>query len=256
MSDHNDSITLSLQGDVPLVDFASAMQHLIGLLEALAEEIVGAAPVEWEIAHLQGGSATVTVRPLVSDPADGDRIIAGYMVVGSALQNNSPIPYSDDVIQHAQALTAYIDGKVKAVQFSSNGHVATVDTPRTLAETAEHPKRQHSLGIVTGVVETLSGRGRLSCTIYDSLFDMAIKCFIDVGFRETVRSAWGQRVSITGEIERDPQTGRPTVVRNVRRIDVQERRTHDSHQRARGVLGWRPDDESPEVKIRRMRNGE
>lgn len=251
----HDTITLSLQGDVPIVDFASAMQHLSGLVSALSEEVAGPSLIEWEIARLQGGSATVALRGSAQDPADVDRIIRAYMVVGAALAEDTPIPYSDEVIDHARALTAFINGKVKSVQFSVNGQVATVTVPRSAVE-GEPGHRRHALGVITGIVETLSGRGSLTCTIYDPLFDKAVKCYIDINDKETLRKAWGQRVAITGDIERDTVSGRPTVVRNVRRIEVQEKWPRDSYKRARGVLPWLSGDELPEIHIRRNRDAD
>lgn len=251
----HDTITLRLQGDVPIVEFADAMQHLSKLLTSLAEEIVGDAAIEWEIATLQAGSATITLRGFCQEPSYVMRIVEGYIGVGEALERNAPIPYSDDVIKHAEALTAYINGKVKGVEFAANDRLATIAAPRSAVEHTKQLKR-HSLGIVSGVIETISGRGQPTCTIYDSLFDLAIKCYIDASHKEIVRSAWEKRVAITGDIERDPDTGRPTAVRNVRRIDVEEKGPQGIHKRSRGVLPWDPGDEPPEIKIRRMRNAD
>ena len=57
----NDSITLALDGEVQIEDFASAMDGFRRLIAALTRD-VGRQSVEWIITNLDAGSATVTAR--------------------------------------------------------------------------------------------------------------------------------------------------------------------------------------------------
>lgn len=253
MSEQEGRITLSLKGDsIPLDQFAGAMQHFKQLLEALADEVVGES-VDWEIAQLQSASATITLVAPGQQSILAQRVAVAYGLVGDALQQNKAIPFSDAVNRPARAITGYINGHINAVHFITDAHTAVVATP---VLHADPPAISHSLGVVTGVIETISGRGRLTCTLYDNLFDMAIKCHINERDKERVRNAWGRRVSVTGEVERDPVSGRPTTVRNIQHIQLQDYHARNSYQQLRGIVGWIVGDEPSETQIRQMRDVE
>ena len=57
----NDTVTLALDGDVPLEEFARTMGRFAELVNALSEE-VGSPGLDWVVDDLQVSSAVATVR--------------------------------------------------------------------------------------------------------------------------------------------------------------------------------------------------
>jgi hypothetical protein len=108
-------------------------------------------------------------------------------------------------------------------------------------------------GLLEGEVQTLSKRGRLRFTLYDSIFDRAVHCYVTPDQEDTMRSAWGRRVVVAGQITRDPATGRPTSIIRIREVDLVEVPPVGSYRRARGAVRS-ASEEKPEDTIRRMRD--
>jgi hypothetical protein len=247
-----DTITLILSGDVPLATFAETMGRFSALVQQLSDEVVGEGEIEWQISHLEGGSATASVRGIYHQAADIERVVRAYGIVGTSLEQNQPIPYSEEVARQAMAITSILDGKVTSVKFVTEDHTASISKP--FIEEHEDIDRRYSFGTVTGVIETISLRGQLKFTLYDSLFDRAVACYLDREQQERLRDAWGKQVSVTGWIFRDPDTGRPTAVHGIKGIAILDEVAPGSFERARGVIPWREGDDLPEVVIRRVRD--
>jgi hypothetical protein len=247
-----DTVSLVLGGDVPLATFARVMGNFSALIRSLSDEVVGPGAIEWEISHLEGGSATAVVRGIYDVAADVERVVQAYGIVGQCLEQARPVPYSDEVVLTAKSITSILDGKVRSVEFVTDDYVASITEP--LVEEEERGHRLYSLGTVRGVIETISLRGRLKFTLYDDLFDRAVHCYPDEGQREHLRKVWGKHVSVSGWIYRDPDMGRPLEVTRLGTIVILEDFPPDSYKAARGVMPWRPGDELPEVLIRRLRD--
>jgi hypothetical protein len=247
-----DTVSLVLGGDVPLATFARVMGNFSALIRSLSDEVVGPGAIEWEISHLEGGSATAVVRGIYDVAADVERVVQAYGIVGQCLEQARPVPYSDEVVLTAKSITSILDGKVRSVEFVTDDYVASITEP--LVEEEERGHRLYSLGTVRGVIETISLRGRLKFTLYDDLFDRAVHCYPDEGQREHLRKVWGKHVSVSGWIYRDPDMGRPLEITRLGTILILEDFPPDSYKAARGVMPWRLGDELPEVLIRRLRD--
>ena len=89
-----DTISIQLNGDVPLREFAEAIQHFQDLVINLTHEVVGEDSIQWHIYHLEAGSAFAEVRGLAEVSEDVARVVQAYQVVGNALANDLPIPYT------------------------------------------------------------------------------------------------------------------------------------------------------------------
>jgi len=245
-----DTLTLKLNGVIPLADFAKSVEKFSDLIAALSEEIGGSSDVEWNIAQLESGSAIATIQGYASDQRVVDRIIQGYETVARSLDLGLPIPYSDDVADAARKITQVIDGKIKSVMFITDHQSAEI----TKAVTEEPQDKNYTLGTVTGVVDTLSRRRGLRFTLYDALFDRGVICHLSEDKQEVMRGAWGNRVIVHGRIQRDPETGRPLVVRDISHVEIEEVVAPGSYKRARGVLPWKYGDPPAEEVIRRHRD--
>src|SRR5207253_6784001 len=81
-----DTVTLTLEGDVPVDEFAKAIGYFSALLRALSEEVSNSTPIEWDIARLSGGSATAVVRGTAPDTKAVEKVVIAYGVVGRSLE--------------------------------------------------------------------------------------------------------------------------------------------------------------------------
>ena len=51
-----------------------------------------------------------------------------------------------------------------------------------------------------------------------------------------MRGAWGRKVAVSGLIGRDPEQGRPVVVRHITKVDILDDSSSGSYHNARGVF--------------------
>jgi hypothetical protein len=248
----NKTLTLALDGEVALREFASAMNSFNLLLNQLSNEVSESAKIDWVIEELYAGSAVVTFRGLYEDMFMVEKVITAYEEVGDALASGREIPYSEIVKNHAATLTSILDGRVTSLRFETPSHDFLI-SGRVKGE--KSTTMQYSHGIVKGTIETLTKRKRLSFTLWDSLFDRPVHCYFSQGEEENMRSAWGKRAIVAGKIGRQSETGKPLVIREVKYVRVIEEVEPGSYRRARGVLPWGKGDETPEDMIRRLRDG-
>jgi hypothetical protein len=246
------TLTLKLQGNIPLAEFAQAMEHFSALVDALTDDVVGKSNVEWEITKLEAGSATAVI--IGKSPFDDavERVVRAYEVVGSAIKHKKPIPYSENISKEARALTSLINGKIKAVEFVTDNESSLIDKPLAYDEAFS---REYSFGAISGTVETLSKRGKIRFVLYDSLFDRAVNCYLGTGQESLMLDAWDKHVFVAGQVYRDPNTGRPTDVREINYIQVLRDGQLDFMSLA-GIIPWNNGDEYPEEAIRRLRDAE
>ncbi len=109
-------------------------------------------------------------------------------------------------------------------------------------------------GSVKGIVEPLTIRKERKFILYDALFDRAVACYFEQDQEELVRTIWGKNVIVSGYIGRNPETGRPSIICNIRTIDFTEKPSQNGYKDARGVFTYHTDDESAEHSIRRLRD--
>lgn len=246
----NNTLTLALDGDVPLDEFAKAIQGLHQLITELSKEVANDTQIDWLVDDLQSGSAIATIEGVSLNEPAVESVIEAYLAVGQALERGSPIPYSPKIQQHAHKITNVINGSITAVRFETARAEALV-----ASRTGESPLPSitYAYGIVSGVVQALSSRRGLRFTLYDSIFDKSVSCYLHQGQEEIMRDAWGNRVVVSGRIGRSPKNGRPTTIRDIRKVDVIAIAESGSYRHARGILPMEHG-KLPEDVIRRMRD--
>ncbi|MGH2458773.1 MAG: hypothetical protein ACRDIY_07895 [Chloroflexota bacterium] len=245
------TITLALDGGVPLDQFGLAMSAFSGLIKSLSSELGTARKVEWIIDDLQAGSATATIRSDAADEEAIERVVQAYATVGRSLASHTAIPYSSDVARYARDIVSVLNGQVTSVRFETPDEDVILYS-RSDRET--NPERYLlAYGAVEGTIQTLTSRNRLRFTLYDSLFDKAVSCYVEEGREQIMLGVWGRRAIVEGLISRDAQTGRPVAVRQIRDIRVVLRPESASYRQARGIA---PADESisAEAAIRKLRD--
>jgi len=247
----NDTLTLRMDGEVPLNLFADAMGHFTGLIASLTKEVAAEATIEWVVTALEGGSAEATILGLCAEAEPVQRVVNAYGIVGTALSRSEAVPYSGSVAEYARALTGILDGKITRLRFETDYGIADVTTASAHVRESTLPP---AWGTVKGIVQTLTNRRRLYFTLYDALFDQAVRCYLVTGRENEMRNAWGKRVRVTGRVVRDPVFGRPVEVRDIDNVEVLDDTPGNGLREAQGIVPVPPDSEKPEITLRRMRD--
>lgn len=251
MTERDPTMTLVLDGDVPLDLFAKAVGGFRELVDALTKEVGGAA-IMWVVADLSIGSTSMTVRAETEQSETAWQVVGAYAEVGRALERGDRVPYGERVTQPIRAITGVLNGRVPSLRFETEDDVALVTTggPEHLAGRAV----SGAYGSVEGTVETASKRRGLRFTLYDALNDRAVACYLRSDQVDLVRGAWGRRALVRGWLTRDARTGRPLKISPVEAIEILPDVETGSYRQARGVLAGLRGTEPPEVTLRRLRD--
>jgi hypothetical protein len=245
------TVTLGLEGeDVPADAFGNATQAFTRLIYRLTKQIDATDPLKWTVVGLNIGSATTTLEAVSSDTDALQRITADYEAVGIALKNRQPLPYSREVTKAANALARVLNGKITALRF---------ETPRediivTDSRQEPVPALRHTYGAIRGRIETLSQRKRLRFTLYDSLDDRPVACYLGEGQEEMIRNLWGQRAVVEGLVSRTSDNGRPLAIRQIQTIAPIADVEPGAFTKARGIWANEPGNLSSTEAIRRIRD--
>jgi len=251
-----DTVTLELQGKVSLARFADAVGRFSSLVEELASAH-GATGIRWEIADLEAGSATATARGLTGNGATAsqlERVVDSYLEVGEALQRGATLPFPPPVEREARALASVIGGGVEGIRFETAKADVLLREPAADATVTPASEPVSAYGAVTGRVQTLTSRSRLRFTLYDTLADRAVSCYLAEGKESEARDIWDRLATVEGWVSRDPASGRPLTVRRITAVNVLDEGETGGYRRARGVLARRGASARAEERIRRLRD--
>ncbi len=248
------TVKLHLDGNVSLGLFADGIQHFRGLIDALSIELSREAPIEWEIEELAGGSATAVIRGVSQQPASVESVCRAVVDVGKAIQRHQRPLYGETVRLQARGLYSILNGRVTAITLETPEDDVTIYTGQSNKDVP--PPMLRAYGAVVGRVETLSRRGGLRFSLYDTLDDRSISCYLQEGLQDRMRDAWGHRAIVEGMVSRDPTSGRAINIRQVNRVDVVPDILTGSYLRARGVVQVGPNGLAAEAAIRRVRDAE
>jgi len=247
----NNTMTLALGGDVPFDAFAQAMSSFNSLVQALGNEHAARGDVEWFVDALEKSSAIATIRGESRSQQKVESVVNGFSQIAKSLELNLPMPaYEDATIRHARSVVELLGDQITSVRFETAAEEHIVTTFRRVEAIQLRP----AYGAIEGRVQTLTNRTSLRFTLYDSIHDRAVSCYVVEGHDEIMRESWGQRAIVEGLIARDPTTGRPTTVRNVTTVHIVSEELGD-YRDARGVVPVPKGSSSPEAVIRRLRDG-
>ncbi|MGH2443750.1 MAG: hypothetical protein ACRDFX_11405, partial [Chloroflexota bacterium] len=231
------TVTLALEGDEVSADaFGKAVRAFSQLVEELSKELAANDQVRWAVADLKTGSAIVTFAAIADDEQVLQSITDGYETVGKALRDRKPPPYTRAVDEPASVLSHLIRTNVTSLRFeTAREDIVITDPLKALA-----PAPRHSLGAIRGRIETVTQRRHLRFTLYDSLNDRAVACYIREDQQEPLRTLWGQRAVVEGVVSRDPETGRPLAIRDIQAIVPLADVEPGTFTKARGVWASGP----------------
>jgi hypothetical protein len=247
----SDTLTLALNGDVSFEAYADAIARFRALIDALSEELGVADQVEWMVHALQVSSAIATIRGESEFSEHVERVVRAYASVGKALERGERPQFSPEVIRNAQGIARVLSDKITSIRFETAEEDAIVSQQGVVS--AENAL-QTAYGAAEGRVQTLTTRKGLRFTLYDTLHDRAVSCYLQEGQEELMREAWDRRAIVEGLISRDRLSGRPVAVRRISEIRVLPVIEPGSYLKARGVAPIKAGEPLPEEIIRRLRN--
>jgi hypothetical protein len=249
----SETLTVALEGpQIPLSSFSTAISALDGLLKALTAEVAAQSVITWEVESLETSSAIATVRgsAVAGDPEGVTRVSVAYGVIGDALSRHSEIPYSSKVRRHARTLTKVLADSVTAIRLETPARDFTITRP---GETPVEAAYTVDMGAIEGRIQTLSNRRSLHFTLYDTLNDRAVSCYLKLGDESMIQKYWGSRALVEGTIRRDA-SGRPVTIRDITDIVLLPERAPDEWLSTRGAMADVWDGEPAEVTIRKIRD--
>lgn len=250
----SNTMTFTLNGDVSLEHFVVSMQRFQSLIQALTADVATGAAIEWNIEDLQVGSATATIIGIAENPGAVESVIHAYEDVGVALQYGGPINYSSTVRRCALALPKVLNGHIQSIVLETAEKDALILSASAVQNVGQKAGIIYSWGSVRGRVETITSRRGLRFTLYDSLFDRPVACYLHPDQKEKMLNIWGRKVSVSGQIGRYADGGRPKVIRQILEITTQPDVPLSRFEDARGILSPYLSGEKPEEIIRSLRD--
>ena len=238
----DETLTLALHGEVSLDAFATAVAHWRGLIDALTEQTAGGARVRWVIEELSASSAIMTARAETDAPEAVAPVVTAYEEVGEVLREGQFDLLETRVRKEALPLTALIHRHVDFIRLETAKRdlVVTTNYDELIGDAAPSEPWKEALpsayGVIQGHIQTLSSRGHLRFTLYDTLFDKAVNCYLSGGQEEIMRDAWGQTAVVEGVVTRDPKIGRPLNIRDVWNVTPVRTVERFAYSNARGVV--------------------
>lgn len=245
------TLTLALDGEITSAQFAKAMTNLDKLVRAITSEVGANKDVEWVIDDLQKSSAIATLRAVTESPEKAEQAIQVYEQVGQALSDGLPPPFSKRIDDSARALVGVLGGGITSIKFETARHdVLITSAPSAPAARAI----SDAYGAVEGRIQTLTNRTSLRFTLYDTLHDKGVSCYLDEGQEERMRGLWGKMAVVEGLVSRRPESGIPVTIRSITRIERTPEEPEGDYTRAIGVISIPEGAPMPEEVIRRMRD--
>jgi hypothetical protein len=250
------TLTLRLEGEVTLAEYAKAIDAFQDLVKALTAE-VGGKTLDWVVTGLEASSAVATVEARPHDEAERhveDAVIRIYEETGQYLQRRQMPPFTR-AVRPISILTDLINGRITSLGLETEATEAIITSKLSDRQPVGVRVLSAAYGAVDGFVETLQHHGSLRFTLYDALNGKAVSCYLDPGSEETMRDVWGKRAVVEGLVRRDPLTGRPITIRRITTVSVTQGAgaPDDSYRRARGAVPWTAGP-PPEVVIRQLRD--
>ena len=252
-----DNLTLALDGSVSLDDFAVAIKGLQGLVNAISRDVAKKDRIEWIVDALEYSSAITTIRGVSESAESVEAVVGAYRYVGEALQSDRRVPYSRQVRYHAQRIYNILQQRhrsVTAIRFETPSSTVVVRPKAVLL--VQDKGLVSSFGAIEGRIQTLTSRGGLRFTLYDSVYDKPVSCYLKVGREDTMRDAWGRRAVVEGWVSRDARTNRPFTVRQVENIELLPEVPVGAFRAARGLVSFTDKYLNSEDLVRQVRDTE
>ncbi|MFH1743527.1 MAG: hypothetical protein ABIH23_31370 [bacterium] len=257
------SITLVINGNVTLADYAKAMGEFHKLIEALNHDFAPQKTIEWQIEELETGSTRNTITGIAETKEDAvvvETITNAYEQLAESTYKGDISRYSPGVQEAVCGITEIINGRVPSVRFETENAEWEISQksisrePSLIEPEVQSLQYLETFGAVKGRVQSMTRHNKYKFSIYDLSENRSVTCYLSPEFEEQMREIWGQIAIVEGSIKRDPNTGKVTSVRQVKSITKISEGTPGGWRKAMGCApnytGGVPSDEA----IRRLRD--
>ena len=242
------TLTFEISGRVKALD----LREGIILFERVVSGLTPPRSASWLVDETRAGGGAIALRGESDDPAVLERIEAQYEKVGLTLSQNRTPNHMDLMVRAAARDILALAERVDWIKMGTRNRTHLIrhrESPRFAK-----PTGPTSLGEVTGLAQSLNGDGGLTLTVRENIVNKPVECFFDPEYEETIREAWGKRVTVYGMVESDSTTGMPRFVRDARKVDILPEVEPGAYKKARGIIPWKPGDPLPEEVIRLSRD--
>ncbi len=247
-----DTVTIALDGEVTLQRFSSAISNLVALINALSKEIISGGSIKWIVQSLEVSSAVATARGESDVLEQVEAIVDAYGDIGASLESGQRPNYSEKVTKITDDIVNLLEDGISAIRFETPDR-DTVRTKHMPSITSAYLVKSH--GAIEGRIQTLTNRKGLRFTLYDTLHDKAVSCYLKEGQEDLIRAVWGKRAIIQGEISRESASGRPVAIRNIDLVKTTLEVQAGAYLKARGIMPIQKDTSIlPEIIIRQARD--
>jgi hypothetical protein len=241
------TFAITLDGTVSLDRWTGVLSAWNKSLDLLAKDLGPRHLLSMRIAGLTFGSAITEVAADFDDPQIADAFTREHDRFSRALRDGNIIDFPPPLQRSGKQLlkAAKLDSADEIIMSSDSGDVviglASSSTMVTMvAPVATGSDAVTAHGGVVGVLQSISSRGSLRAVVFDEINDKAVRCLISPEQHDEVGALWDQLVEVRGLVSRDPHTGRPLSVREVKSIRGVEKHFGEADEnawlRARGVL--------------------
>lgn len=266
----NNIVTLILNGEVSLDEYSKAIHEFNSLINNLQKEYAPDGNIIWEIDNLEFGSAIASARGEVEVEDEiiyVENVVNQYERVAERTIKGDLSEFSEDIQNNIKNITSIINGRVQSIRFETNN--TDWEISKRLSDIEELKKsivyedfidessEVHFLetyGVVKGRVQAMSREKQYRFTLYDLNDHRAISCFLNKDFEEDMRNAWGKLAEVEGIVRRDLETGKPTTVKQVKRVNVIEEGKPGGWRKAFGCAPNYTGGVPPEEAIRKIRD--
>lgn len=244
----NNTIALALKGENITSDkLRDSISAFYDFVTEISAQVSGMRePVKW-IVTVRHGSVILLNNPVVKeeniDIIEKTVDALHYGITNLENKTERPAYFTDkalELLQNLVSVSSAGSDELTEINIAINRgfHVLTrratanIDTILGL--------RYKSLGSVEGTLQTISERGGLKFTIYDSLDDRPVRCYIPENLRcealDVAAKAFGQRIYVFGMISYD-QYGTPKTIQ-VRKLRLfRKKEDIPSAEQICGILG-------------------
>lgn len=256
------AFTLQLDGEVTLARLYQALEAWNSTLETISDEIDRDHSHSIFIDDLLYGSAIAVVGIDFDQETLASQFETSFISVARNVRNNSVSKLPKPLQKPGQRLqeVAKMDSG-SGFTLSSEESDFLIDPSRWFESPVQSIAARvgmdnlEAFGAVSGKLQSLNSRGALKVTVYDELNDKAVRVSLTEEQHEVVRGLWDQKVVVEGLVRRDPDSGRPLSINQVRRISRKEEPEDPfAWRRARGVLSHIRPETNAEQLIREARN--
>lgn len=242
------TLTFEISGRVKALD----LREGIILFERVVSGLTPPRSASWLVDETRAGGGAIALRGESDDPAVLERIEAQYEKVGLTLSQNRTPSHMDLMVRAAARDILALAERVDWIKMGTRNRTHLIrhrESPRFA-----NPAGPTSLGGVTGLAQSLNGDGGLTLVLRENIVNKPVECFFEPEYEETIREAWGKRVTVYGMVERDAKTGSPRFVRDAKKVVILPEVEPGAYKKARGIIPWKPGDPLPEEVIRLSRD--